>query len=83
VPLLADLVTGDRPTGVPSSARSEAEETFRRELRDSRNGWIGVKALTTGIWAATSAGSGELIFFWRVFPSLGIGFGMVHAPPQP
>ncbi|KQP85022.1 DUF1707 domain-containing protein [Aeromicrobium sp. Leaf291] len=75
VPLLSDLVAERRPAGTARSARTEAEEKVRRESRDSRNGWIGVTALTTGIWAATSAGSGELLFFWPVFPSLGIGFG--------
>ncbi|MFL6385814.1 MAG: 2TM domain-containing protein [Nitrososphaeraceae archaeon] len=33
-----------------------------------------------GIWLATSIGTGELIFFWPIFPILGWGMGVAfHA----
>lgn len=58
-----------------SSLQAQAVAKYRRDLRDARNGWIFVSGLCTAIWGATSAGSGELLFFWPVFPSLGVGIG--------
>lgn len=75
LPLLTDLVSLDVPAPRPRPPRVEAEEKFRREDRDARNGAIGVSLLTTGIWGATSIGSGDLLFFWPVFPALALGFG--------
>lgn len=75
LPVLADLVAPPRPLSPRASVREEALRKVRREERDARNGWVGVSLLTTGIWGATSLGSGDLLFFWPVFPSVAIGVG--------
>ncbi|MRK02138.1 DUF1707 domain-containing protein [Aeromicrobium sp. S22] len=77
LPLLVDLFpSGPAPVpAVSTQLRSEALVTYRRDLRDARNGWLFVSGLCTAIWAATSAAAGELLFFWPVFPSLGVGIG--------
>lgn len=75
LPVLVDLVAPPRPPSRQASVRAEALAKVRREERDARNGWIGVTALTTGIWGATSLGAGDVLFFWPVFPSVAIGVG--------
>jgi hypothetical protein len=84
MPLLRDLVPATGPTSArverrPSGSTDlavEAEQQYRRDLRDARNGWIFVTALCVGIWGATSLAGGAY-FFWPVFPSLGVGIGYV------
>lgn len=77
LPLLGDLVSLDVPAPRRRTPRAEAEEKFRREDRDARNGAIGVSLLTTGIWAAVSIGQGDLMFFWPAFPTAALGVGWV------
>jgi hypothetical protein len=57
--------------------REEAVRAHGRDLRDMRNGWLGLTVLVTGIWGATSLASGDLLFFWPVFPSLAVGVGVL------
>ena len=82
LPLMRDLVpTTDsaskrverRPSGTTDLAR-DAEQKYRRDLRDARNGWIFVTTVCVAIWGATSIAGGPY-FFWPVFPSLGVGIG--------
>lgn len=77
---LSDLVAPSvtpalRRSAAVSSVHAEAVAKYERELRDSRNGWIMVSGICLAIWAVTSAASGSLIFFWPVFPCLGVGIG--------
>lgn len=76
---LSDLVAGSTaPAPRPSAAVSlhaEAERAYERDLRDARNGWILVSGICMAVWAVTSVVSGGLLFFWPVFPVLGVGIG--------
>jgi len=73
-PLLQDL---EAPVPAALSTRDEAVRRYRREVRDARNGFLSVSAMTTGIWGATSLYGGDPYFFWPVFPMLGLGVGWV------
>lgn len=44
-------------------------------IAGTRNGWIFVSGLCMAIWTATSAASSEMLFFWPIFPSIGVGIG--------
>ena len=77
-PLVSDLVAaGTSPVRATSAGtvHEQAVAKYRRDLRDSRNGWIFVSVLTVGIWAATSGFGAGAYFFWPVFPILGVGIG--------
>ncbi|MBA4610002.1 DUF1707 domain-containing protein [Aeromicrobium sp. Marseille-Q0843] len=72
VPLLQDL---EPPTPASLSVHDEALRRYRRETRDARNGVVAIGVMTSGIWGATSIASGEPLFFWPIFPILGVGVG--------
>ncbi|MFI5425992.1 DUF1707 domain-containing protein [Aeromicrobium sp. UC242_57] len=78
--LLTDLVVATpapvvRQAANRSSLQVQAVTQYQRDLRDARNGWIFVSGLCVAIWGATSIASGGLLFFWPIFPSLGVGIG--------
>ncbi|AWB92018.1 DUF1707 SHOCT-like domain-containing protein [Aeromicrobium chenweiae] len=79
LPLLTDLVPSAPvpATGVSADLRAQAVVRYQRDLRDARNGWLFVSGLCTAIWGATSVAAGDPLFFWPVFPSLGVGIGYV------
>lgn len=79
-PHLVDLVVGTpapavRQAANRSSLRVQAAAKYERDLRDARNGWIFVSGLCVAIWGATSMASSEVLFFWPIFPSIGVGAG--------
>ena len=39
--------------------------------------WLALMVLWWGIWAATSLGSGDLLFPWPIFPSLAMAFPLL------
>ena len=47
----------------------------RRDLRSYLLVWLGVSALVLAIWAATSASAGHPLYFWPIWPILGMGIG--------
>jgi hypothetical protein len=49
--------------------RLKAKQDFKQFL----GVWLGVTALLVGIWAATSFFAGELLFFWPIWPFIGMG----------
>lgn len=80
LPLLVDLL----PAGTVAATRdshadlhAKAVQRYQRELNDARNGWAFVSVLTLAIWGVTSLVSGHLLFFWPVFPIIGVGIGYV------
>jgi hypothetical protein len=77
LPLLVDLLPAGEPPAVPASAdlRAEAVRRYERDRRDARNGWVLVSGICLAVWGATSLASGGLLFFWPVFPMLGVGIG--------
>lgn len=76
VPLLSDLLPGiSVALRSTDDLRAKAVQKYERDLRDSRNGWIFVSVVTVAIWGATSAASGEIAFFWPIFPIIGVGIG--------
>ncbi len=72
VPLLEDL---EPPLPATRSVHEQAVRKYEREGRDARNGVVAIGAMTTAIWGATSVGSGDLQFFWPIFPVIGVGMG--------
>lgn len=79
VPLVVDLVVPGAPRGRGASAREEAVELYRREVRDARNGFVMVSLVCLGVWGAVAIGTGSLQLFWPVFPIVGVGLGWVGA----
>jgi hypothetical protein len=67
-PLTADLGPAVAP---PASAEPA---TWLREWRE----WAGVAVILNAIWAITSLSSGELLFYWPMFP-LGIWGAVIIA----
>jgi hypothetical protein len=72
-PLTADL--GPAPSAAPSPApaapAAAVDATEAPNWRARWASWAGVSILLVGIWAITCIASGQLNFFWPVFP---IGF---------
>lgn len=54
-----------------ATARLTARLHFRQYLLV----WAGVSVLVVGIWVATSATVGHALYFWPVWPILGMGIG--------
>ncbi len=80
LPLLADLLPAGRTPAVHSATadlRAKAVQRYQRDLNDARNGWMFVSTVTLAIWGVTSFASGEWLFFWPVFPIIGVGIGYV------
>jgi hypothetical protein len=68
-------LTLDLPAAVPvtkqPAVRDEARVQRRAEWTewfDEWRSWAGAAVIMTGIWGATSLASGELTFYWPVFP---------------
>ncbi|MEV7396130.1 DUF1707 domain-containing protein [Aeromicrobium sp. NPDC092404] len=78
-PLLVDLVRSTASPVVSTTAdlRDKAVQRYRRDLADARNGWVFVSVVTLSIWTVTCLLSGELLHFWPIYPSLGVGLGYV------
>lgn len=68
VPLTADLPP---PTPEPRSNEIERARNRRQEWFDQWRDWLWVATVLNGIWLVTSIASGELRFYWPLFP-LGI-----------
>jgi hypothetical protein len=72
-PLTADLAPAPSAAPAPPPAAPaavvEPEENANWRLR--WGSWAGTSVLLVGIWAITCIASGELLFFWPIFP---IGF---------
>jgi hypothetical protein len=47
----------------------------RHDLRQYLLVWAGVSVLVVAIWAATSATVGHPLYFWPIWPILGMGIG--------
>ncbi len=74
VPVVGDIVALPEVRGAWQDARDEAFGRYRREVRDARNGFLGVSALCTTIWCVTAPFAG-LYFFWPVIPAVVLGIG--------
>lgn len=78
LPLMVDLAPTDAPSPtrpVAADLHGKAVAKHQRDLRNSRNGFITLSALTTSIWGATSLAGGGPYFFWPVFPIIAVGIG--------
>lgn len=66
-------VTADLPAPVDDDALAASEDGVApwREYLDEWKEWIGVSILLTGIWGVTSIASGEIVYYWPIWP-LGI-----------
>ena len=74
VPVVSDLVALPEVRGAWQDARDEAVGRYRREVRDARNGFLGVSAICLTIWCVTVPFAG-LHFFWPAIPSVVLGIG--------
>jgi len=80
LPLLVDLLPAGQAAAIhdPSAdLRAKAVQRYERDLHDARNGWMFVSVVTLVIWGVTSLASGQWLFFWPVFPIVGVGIGYV------
>jgi hypothetical protein len=94
-PLTADLGTTPAAAAAAPSAPAAAavEEQPGGNWRLRWASWAGTSVLLVGIWAITCVASGELLFFWPIFPigfwALGNvagmfrGWGPPQRPPEP
>ncbi|MEV1293133.1 DUF1707 domain-containing protein [Pseudonocardia sp. NPDC049635] len=57
----------DLPAVRAEQAAAERSEQIREYAKEWRS-WAGVAVLLTAIWAITSIASGQLNFFWPMFP---------------
>ncbi|MEQ3554980.1 DUF1707 domain-containing protein [Pseudonocardia nematodicida] len=68
--VVADLPKVKRkhlPSVRADRAEAQKAESKRAYLKEWRS-WAGVAVLLTAIWAITSIASGQLNFFWPIFP---------------
>lgn len=72
VPLLLDL---EPPLPATLDVHEQALAKYHREGRDARRGFVAVIATTLAIWGASSLATGGLMFFWPIFPMVGVGIG--------
>ena len=81
-PLIADLVPDESiSAGVPvatADVQTQAVQAWRRRRNNAAMGMAGPSVMTTGIWAATAIGSGNIYFFWPVFVILGTGMNVLR-----
>jgi hypothetical protein len=77
-PLVGDLVALPEVRGAWQDAREEAGALYRREVRDARNGFLFVSALTTVVWGGTAVFIG-FYFFWPAIPAAALGLGWLAA----
>ncbi len=59
-------------------AWTQAVQAWRRRRNNAAMGMAGPSVMTTGIWAATAIGSGNIYFFWPVFVILGTGMNVLR-----
>jgi hypothetical protein len=65
------------PASPEQRAQANALERKRkRELRNSIASYVIVNSFLVAIWLVTSLASGEILFFWPIFPLLGWGIGV-------
>jgi hypothetical protein len=72
-PLTADLgpAPSAAPAPAPAAPAAVVDPSQAPNWRVRWGSWAGVSILLVGIWAITCIASGELNFFWPIFP---IGF---------
>jgi hypothetical protein len=79
LPHVAVKDLGRARPGQPAAARQRSLQE-RRAFRASLVSYVAVNSLLVLIWLVTVIGSGDLQYFWPIWPILGWGIGMaVHA----
>lgn len=59
-------LTADLPA--PTASSAPARKTFSFQPTASERGWAGMAVVLIAIWAVSCIASGELRFFWPIFP---------------
>lgn len=65
-PLVADLP--EPQAAAPVAARPQKPSLTTKEWRDEVRAWAGVSIILVAIWVVSSVASGDLTFFWPMFP---------------
>jgi hypothetical protein len=71
-------VRGSVPAGfgpVAASRRHDLQQ--RRNLRSSLVGYAAINAMLLLIWLVTCIATGDLQYFWPIWPMLGMGIGVI------
>lgn len=72
VPLVSDVMVASAARGVGVRARG-------RLARAGLNGWLGLALMLNAIWVMTCLTTGQLLYYWPMWPMLGTGIPVLMA----
>ncbi|WP_051208397.1 DUF1707 SHOCT-like domain-containing protein [Propionicicella superfundia] len=74
VPLVSDVMIRSVP-----APQEQAVQRRSRVRAGALRGWAALSALLIAIWVVTSVTAGELLYFWPIWPMLGMAVPMIFA----